>query len=256
MNTLVVNNVTLKFGGIIALNYVNFEVREKELLSLIGPNGAGKTSVINCICSYYKPQSGGDILFGGHNLTRLPPHVLPALGITRTFQNVELFYGMTVMDNLKLGLHHDMQGSLVEEMLSFGRVRKAEKKVVEFLEDEIITRLGLKNVVNELVGTLPYGLQKRVDLGRALAAKPKLLILDEPVAGMNSEESMAIVQVLKEYHQMWGFSVLLVEHDMEVVMNMSDRVVVFNFGQKIAEGKPWEVQKNEQVIEIYLGKHN
>ncbi|WP_206813027.1 ABC transporter ATP-binding protein [Paradesulfitobacterium ferrireducens] len=250
---LKLDKLSLSFGGIQALNGVSFEIKEGELFSLIGPNGAGKTSVINAICSFYKPTKG-EIYFKDKLLNPLKPYNITALGVSRTFQNTELFAGMSVLDNIKLGSHNRLKASTLSGMFHLPWAKKEEREEEKYLREEILKRLGLDEVRNRFVGTLPYGLQKRVDLGRALASRPELLILDEPVAGMNNDESRDMVECLLHFKKAWNLTILLVEHDMEVVMSISDRIVVMNFGQKIAEGTPQEIQNNEQVITIYLGK--
>jgi branched-chain amino acid transport system ATP-binding protein len=249
---LAVEGLSLHFGGVQALHHVALEVPRGTLFSLIGPNGAGKTSLINCISKFYEPNAG-TIIFNGREITRFRPHKVARFGISRTFQNIELFKGMTVLDNIKLGRHIHLRSGALAGMVYLGKAKREEKELEEFLDREILDFLGLGAIRNQVVATLPYGLQKRVDLARALSAKPELLILDEPVAGMNREETQDMIAHILEIKKAWGLTVLLIEHDMEVVMNISDWIVVMNFGEKIAEGTPAAVRKNPEVIRIYLG---
>jgi branched-chain amino acid transport system ATP-binding protein len=251
-NHLKIQRLSLHFGGVQALHQVDLEIRRGLLFSLIGPNGAGKTSLINCVSKFYEPNAG-EILFNGREITRFRPHEVARCGISRTFQNIELFKGMTVLENIKLGRHIHLRSGALAGMVYLGKARREEEKLEEFLDREILNFLGLMPIKNRVVATLPYGLQKRVDLARALSAKPEFLILDEPVAGMNREETQDMITHILDIKRAWGLTVLLIEHDMEVVMNISDWIVVMNFGQKIAEGTPAVVQKNPEVIGIYLG---
>jgi branched-chain amino acid transport system ATP-binding protein len=248
---LEVRSLSLSFGGIRALNGVSLEVDPGELVAVIGPNGAGKTSLMNCITGFYRPTSG-QILFRGRDITRLPAHELTRMGIGRTFQNIELFPGMSVLDNLLLARHVHCGYGLGPAVLFAPRVRREEIRHRRVLE-EIIDFLEIQNVRKELVGGLPYGMRKRVELGRALAIEPELLVLDEPFAGMTLEEKEDMVRFLLELSGAWGQTMLLVEHDMSIVMSISTRVVVLNFGEKLAEGRPEEIQDHPDVVRAYLG---
>ncbi|RJQ80158.1 MAG: ABC transporter ATP-binding protein [Desulfobacteraceae bacterium] len=252
-NLLEIRNLSLNFGGIGALNKVDLNVKRGLLFSLIGPNGAGKTSLVNCISKFYIPKSG-KISFNGRDITSIASHDVVRCGISRTFQNIELFKEMTVLDNIKLGRHIHLRSGPISGILYWGKAKKEEKELEELLAREILSFLDLSSYKNRVVGTLSYGLQKRVDLARALACKPELLILDEPVAGMNREETKDMIDHVLQIKKSWGLTVFLIEHDMEIVMNISDWIAVMNFGEKMAEGTAAEVQKNPEVIRIYLGK--
>jgi branched-chain amino acid transport system ATP-binding protein len=248
---LEVRSVSLSFGGVKALNNVDISVRTGELVAIIGPNGAGKTSLLNCMTGFYRPQIG-HIVFNGKNITHLHPHHLVHLGIGRTFQNIELFPGMTVLSNMLLARHNNCNYGIVGACFFSSSMRKEEvhqRRVIE----ELIDFLEIQAIRKKTVGSLPYGLMKRVELGRALALEPALLILDEPFAGMNLEEKEDMVRFLTEMNQSWGQTMILVEHDMSVVMSISQRIVVLNFGEKLAEGEPDEVRKHPEVIKAYLG---
>ena len=249
---LEIYNLSLYFGGVQALHHVDLKVKVGALFSLIGPNGAGKTSLINCISKFYKPNEG-KIIFKNREITNLRPHQVARYGVSRTFQNIELFKGMTVLDNIKLGRHIHLRSGPLAGMLYLGKAKKEEDALEEFLDREILDFLGLTHIKSRVVATLPYGLQKKVDLARALSAKPEFLILDEPVAGMNREETEDMIKHILEIKKAWGLTVFLIEHDMEMVMNISDWIAVMNFGEKMAEGTPEAVQKDPEVIRIYLG---
>jgi branched-chain amino acid transport system ATP-binding protein len=246
-----VDQLTLTFGGIAALSEVSWHLTKKSITSLIGPNGAGKTSMLNCISGRYRPQEGR-IRLGGRDILGLKAHVRTRLGLSRTFQNIALFRGLSVLDNLLVGRHSRLHYGLLSSLMYVGRARRLEDEHRRRVED-IIDFLGLSSFRHEPAGHLPYGVQKRVELGRALAAEPELILLDEPMAGMNLEETEDIARYILDINEEWGVSVLLVEHDMGVVMDISDHVVVLDFGRVLATGTPTEVQKNPDVIAAYLG---
>jgi branched-chain amino acid transport system ATP-binding protein len=249
---LEVVDLTLSFGGLHALSKVSFKVAEGTIAAVIGPNGAGKTSLFNCISGFYRPQHGA-ILCEGRDISRLHPPERARLGLARTFQNIALFRGMTVLDNIKLGRHVHMRTGLLDGLLYWGRAEREEIEVRAEIEERIIDFLEINHIRNQPVASLAYGLRKRVELARALAMKPKVLMLDEPVAGMNREETEDMARFILDVKEEWGVTILMVEHDMGMVMDISDHVVVLNFGQVIASGTPREVQGNEAVIAAYLG---
>jgi branched-chain amino acid transport system ATP-binding protein len=249
---LEVKNVSLHFGGVKALNQVDLTVNTGELVAVIGPNGAGKTSLLNCLTGFYRPQTG-QIRFNGRDITHLSPHALVGIGIGRTFQNIELFPGMTVLSNMLLARHIHCHYRLGPAVFFSPSVRKEEIRHREILE-EVIDFLEMQAIRKKNVGSLPYGLMKRVELGRALALEPKLLVLDEPFAGMNLEEKEDMVRFLVELNESWGQTMILVEHDMSIVMSISKRIMVLNFGEKLAEGAPEDVRNHPEVIKAYLGE--
>ena len=248
---LQVEQLYLRFGSVESLVDVSFNVKEREILAIIGPNGAGKTSLLNCINGFYRPQRG-DIYFKGKQITRLPTHDIPKLGIARAFQNIELFTGLTTLDNLLAARHMHLKPDMITSALYFGRAHRKEIEHREAVED-IIDFLEMEAIRKDTVGALPYGMRKRVELGRALALEPELLLLDEPMAGMNLEEKEDMARFVLDINEEKGTTIVLIEHDMELVMDISDRVIVLDFGRKIAEGTPDEIRHNPDVIKAYLG---
>lgn len=249
--SLSVEALTLRFGGVVALDRVSLAVNPRELVALIGPNGAGKTSLLNCVNGFYRPQSGA-VYFQGEPLAHRAPHAIAGLGIGRTFQAPQLYGGLTVLENILAGRDLHFTTGMLSGALYFGRARREEIRHRRVAE-EIIDFLELEPVRNHPVGSLPYGLRKRVDLGRALALDPTLLLLDEPTAGMNREEKEDMARFILDIFEERGLTVVFVEHDMGLVMDIANRIVVLDFGHKIAEGPPREIRQDARVIQAYLG---
>jgi branched-chain amino acid transport system ATP-binding protein len=260
-----IENLSLSFGGVRALTEINVEIRDGEILAIIGPNGAGKTCFLNCINGFYKPQQG-EIYLEGQRITRIRPDRAARLGLARTFQNIELYTGLSTLDNIMAARHVLMKQNMLASALYFGWAHKEEVAHRQTAED-IIDFLEIESIRKKVVSTLPYGMRKRVELGRALALEPKVLLLDEPMAGMNLEEKEDIARFIIDIFEGQGSSypdtpvlrdgvscIVLVEHDMGVVMDIADRIVVLDFGRKIAEGMPEEIKNNPQVIAAYLGE--
>jgi branched-chain amino acid transport system ATP-binding protein len=247
-----VEHVSLSFGRLTVLNNVSFQVQEGEILAIIGPNGAGKTSLLNCINGFYRPQQGR-ITYQGLDIVQVPAHEIAPLGISRTFQNLALYTHMNALDNIMAARHIHMQHGMLAGAFFWGRAQREEiehRRVVE----EIIDFLEIAPIRKAIVGTLPYGLRKRVELGRALALEPQVLLLDEPMTGMNVEEKEDMARFILDIHELRGTTILLIEHDMGLVMDIANRVVVLDFGTKIAAGTPDQIKSDPQVIQAYLGQ--
>ena len=246
-----IKDVSLNFGGVRAVDDFSFDARYGEIHALIGPNGAGKSTVLNCICGYYRP-TGGEILLDGERIVGRRPDQVARLGVARVFQRIELFRRMTVLENIMVGRHRFIRGGFLSSGVFWGPGYRQESSNQQKAE-EVIEFLNLQHVRKSLVGSLPFGLQKRVEIGRALAAEPRLLLLDEPVAGMNLEEKEDVARYLLDILEEIGLTIILVEHEMDVVMDISDRVTVMSFGRRIASGLPEQVRKDPEVIRSYLG---
>jgi branched-chain amino acid transport system ATP-binding protein len=251
---LEIDDIHLSFAGVKAIDGVSLRVRNGELFAIIGPNGAGKTSIFNCISGVYHPQVGS-IRFLGHDLLGMKPHHITSLGVARTFQNIELFPQLTVLDNLMLGRHLHLEYGTFAAAVRFGKASREEARSREAVEG-IIEFLDIHQHRKSYVAMLPYGIQKRIELGRALAMEPKLLLLDEPAAGMNLEETEDMARYISDIKRELGIGIILVDHDMRVVMDLADRVLAIDFGKPIAVGKPSEIQSNPDVIRAYLGQEH
>ncbi len=252
MAILVSKKVTKRFGGLEALSKIDLEVREQSIHSIIGPNGAGKTTFFNCVTGFYTPEEG-EILFNGRNITGLSPDRVTHLGISRTYQNIRLFKNMTAVENILVGMHPHLKAGLIGSVIRPSWVVKEEREALEEAK-HLLRFVGLQGRGDMLAKNLPYGEQRRLEIARALASRPKLLLLDEPTAGMNPSETQDMINFIRRLRDELGITILLIEHQMRVVMNISELITVLDFGQKIAEGTPLEIQRNERVIEAYLGR--
>jgi branched-chain amino acid transport system ATP-binding protein len=252
MNSLIsFNNVNLNFGGVNALTEVSFDIKENSLFAIIGPNGAGKTSIFNCISGIYRPTSGM-VKILDQDIRTMRPDAIANLGLARTFQNIELFENMTTLDNILIGAHRHINYGSIAGLLFSKKARKEEEKARKIAED-IIDFLEIEEYRYSYILSLPYGIQKRIELARALAMKPKILLLDEPAAGMNNEETEDIARFILDIHEELGVTVVLIDHDMNMVMDIATEVIVMDFGKKLFDGNPTEASKNKNVIEAYLG---
>jgi len=252
MNSLIsFNNVNLNFGGVNALTEVSFDIKENSLFAIIGPNGAGKTSIFNCISGIYRPTSGM-VKILDQDIRTMRPDAIANLGLARTFQNIELFENMTTLDNILIGAHRHINYGSIAGLLFSKKARKEEEKARKIAED-IIDFLEIEEYRYSYILSLPYGIQKRIELARALAMKPKILLLDEPAAGMNNEETEDIARFILDIHEELGVTVVLIDHDMNMVMDIATEVIVMDFGKKLFEGNPTDASKNKNVIEAYLG---
>lgn len=251
MSILQTKDVVMQFGGVIAVDSLNLEVNEGEIVALIGPNGAGKTTAFNCITGVYTPTKG-DVCFNGQKITGMSPDKITKLGIARTFQNIRLFKDLTVMDNVLIAKHLHINFNFLAAALRTPRARQGEQEMVDSCE-ALLEQLGLMHVKNEIASSLPYGMQRHLEIARALATEPKLLLLDEPAAGMNPHETDELTAFIKTIQQDYKLTVFMIEHHMDLVMEISDRIYVLDFGQTIASGTPDSIQNNDRVIQAYLG---
>lgn len=253
MDLLKSTNVTMKFGGLTALSNLNFVIEQGKIVSLIGPNGAGKTTFFNVLTGFYVPTSESSLLFDGKELIGVKPELITASGVARTFQNIRLFANMTALENVTVGQHCRMHAG-VWGAISRNKKTLDEEKRVHERAYELLKQVNLHTHEDELAKNLPYGEQRRLEIARAMGTEPKLLLLDEPSAGMNPQETLELIKLIDRLNKEFKITILLIEHDMRVVMNISDKVIVLDYGKKLIEGTPEEVQRNEQVIEAYLGR--